>query len=338
MIIECPHCGTRFRLEAKLSDSRSMLKCARCRRVFPAPGQAASPRRPRRTPVDDNMSFSFDDDDEWRAPELTSDDVPEDAFLLNAPAEPGEGARAAAPRPRRPRPARPVPEQESLRFDEGDDDQEEDESRASQPAVDDVEDLFVDPVFAAQKTAAAPAEVERRGGIGVRAVFVFLAVVVCGYGALTWSLLDDPDWASRLTRGIPVIGASLRDVSPGDDIALVDVRGNYERTKDGRVVFVITGKAVNQSADTLRSVQIVASLQDGGERPLDRQVTACGNALEAKIREFSVHQVGILRSIKPPPDLGLQPGGNCPFVSIFTEVPPGAATFTTEVVRAQRYA
>ena len=89
MIIECPHCATRFRLEARqLSGGRSMLKCARCRRVFPAPGQAPSPRRAKRSAADDNMSFAFDDDDEWRAPELTSEDVPEDAFLLNDPAAP----------------------------------------------------------------------------------------------------------------------------------------------------------------------------------------------------------------------------------------------------------
>lgn len=329
MVIECPHCGTRFRLAAQPSDSRSMLRCARCRRVFPAPGQA--PRRPRRPADDDNMSFSFDDDDEWRAPELTSDDVPEDAFLLNAPAEP---VPQPAAKPRRPRPARTLPGQESLRFDEDEDDADASPAAEGDPA----EELDPEPAFTMGAEPAAPNQRERRGGISVRSVFVFLVVVVCGYGALTWSLLDDPDWASRLTRGLPVIGASLRDVSTGDGIALVDVHGHYERTKDGRVVFVVTGKAVNQSADTLRSVQITTSLHDAGEHQLERQITACGNPLEAKIRELSVHQVSILRSIKPPPDLGMQPGSNCPFVSIFTEIPAGATTFTTEVVRAQRYA
>ncbi|MFN8642550.1 MAG: hypothetical protein U0802_13180 [Candidatus Binatia bacterium] len=95
---------------------------------------------------------------------------------------------------------------------------------------------------------------------------------------------------------------------------------------------------MNQSSETLRAVQIAASLQDAGEHQLERQVTACGNALEARIRELSIHQVGILRSIKPPPDLGMQPGSNCPFVSIFLDVPGGATTFSAEVVRAQRYA
>lgn len=276
------------------------------------------------------MSFAFDDeDDEWRAPELTSDALPEDAFLLNAPDEP-----AAAPpaRPRRPRPARPVPEQESLRFD---DDEAEPEAADATPDEDPEEEA--EPEFTLGD-AAAPAVEARRGGISVRSVFVFLAVVVCGYGALTWSLLDDPGWASRLTQDIPVIGATLREVTAGEEIALVDVDGRYERTKDGKFVFVITGQAVNQSADTLRAVQIAAVLHDKGERPLQQQVTACGNALEARIRELSVHQVNILRSIKPPPDLGIQPGSRCPFVTIFTDLPGGAVTFSTEVVRAQRYA
>ena len=309
-----------------------MLKCARCRRVFPAPGQATAPRRPKRPAEDDNMSFSFDDDDEWRAPELTSDDVPEDAFLLNAPAEPEP---PPAPRPRRPRPARPVPGQESLRFDDEDDEEMPEADDADGEADD---GLDPEPAFTMGAEPPAQADATRRGGISVRSVFVFLAVVVGGYGALTWSLLDDPDWAGKLTRDLPVIGSSLRDVSTGEDIALVDVHGRYERTKDGKVVFVVTGKAVNQSAETLRSIQIVASLQDAGEHQLERQVTACGNTLEAKIRELSVHQVSILRSIKPPPDLAMQPGSNCPFVSIFLEVPAAASTFTTEVARAQRYA
>ena len=280
------------------------------------------------------MSFSFDDeDDEWRAPELTSEDVPEDAFLLNAPA--GPAAEPAPPRPRRPRSPRTVPEQESLRFDDPDEDEE---AEAEAADADEVDEAAEEEEFVLGDVPAARATEPRRGGISVRSVFVFLAVVVCGYGALTWSLLDDPDWAGKLTKDIPIIGASLREVTAGEDIALVEVNGRYERTKDGKVVFVITGQAVNQSADTLRSVQIAAALQDAGERQLQQQVTACGNALEAKIRELSVHQVNILRSIKPPPDLGMQPGSRCPFVTIFTDLPGGATTFTTEVVRAQRYA
>jgi hypothetical protein len=80
-------------------------------------------------------------------------------------------------------------------------------------------------------------------------VFVFLVLVVCAYGALAWTLLDDPDWAARLTQTLPVIGRDARERTVGQDVSLVGVQGRYERTKEGRLVFVITGKAVNHSAE-----------------------------------------------------------------------------------------
>jgi predicted Zn finger-like uncharacterized protein len=317
MIIECPHCLTRFRLDpAQLSDSRSMLKCARCRHVFPAPGQTP-PARPRpKSPAreEKNLSFTFDDDDEWRAPELAPEDVPEEQFLLNVP----EGEADAAPAPARP--ARPAP------------------LRARRDAVDLVrdDDEFEDEPGAADEDEDQP--MRQGGSISLRSVFVFLVLVVCAYGALTWTLLDDPDWAGRLTRTLPVIGKEVRERTVGQEIALIEVQGRYERTKEGKLVFLITGKAVNHSAESLRGVQIVSKLYDASQRALDEQVIACGNPMEAKIGDLSVHQVAILRGIKPPPDFGLQPGGQCPFVAIFLEVPATVGTFSTEVGRAQRQA
>ncbi|MGD9762660.1 MAG: zinc-ribbon domain-containing protein [Candidatus Binatia bacterium] len=324
MIIECPHCGTRFRLDAgQLADGRSMLKCARCLRVFPAPSSSLSPRHSKPRSTDDNLSFAFDDDDEWQAPELTAEDVPEEAPPLNdvLTAEPEVLPTRPRPPRRRPRPA--AVEQPALRFD-ADADMEPEVARSE-----------------AVEEAAVPARKVRRpeppamGGFDVRSVFIFLALVVSAYGALTWSLLDDPDWARKLTQSLPVIGPTLKERSAGDAVALVDVQGRYERTKDGKAVLVITGRAVNRSAQSLRGVQILASLYDGGTHRLDEQVTDCGSPLEARIRDLSAHQVSILRGIRPPPDYRIAPGGHCPFVTIFLDVPQGAAAFSAEVARAR---
>jgi hypothetical protein len=194
------------------------------------------------------------------------------------------------------------------------------------------EESDAEPAFTMGAEPPAEADATRRGGISVRSVFVFLAVVVCGYGALTWSLLDDPDWAGKLTRDLPIIGSSLRDVSTGDDIALVDVQGRYERTKDGKVVFVVTGKAVNQSAETLRSIQITGLAAGRRRAPTRASGHRLRQRLEAKIRELSVHQVSILRSIAAAGSRHAA-GQQRPFVSIFLG-PPAASTFTTEVARA----
>ncbi|MEO8603856.1 MAG: hypothetical protein ABI629_14875 [bacterium] len=300
------------------------------------------------------MSFDFDDDDEWRAPELTSEDVPEDGFLLNATDEPA-ATEPAPPAASSRRAASSAAEQTALHFERDDTDEAEPEAADERPSLersddlrrpddDEDDDAASQSALARPRPAAAarrprvkapPAE-PRQGGIGVRAVFVFLFVVIGAYGALTWSLLDDPNWARRLTQRLPVVGPALRERSAGEEVALIDVEGRYERTKDGKAVFVITGKAVNHSADSLRRLEIVAALYDGSERRLDQQITACGNPLEAKIRELSVHQVSILRSIKPPASFGVQPGGQCPFSSIFVDVPTAAAAFSTQVARAQR--
>jgi len=319
MTIECPHCATRFRLDpAQLSDSRSMLKCARCRRVFPAPGRS-QPTRPRSKPTsrEENLSFVFDDDDEWRASELAPEHVPEEPFLLNVSAPEADPAPEPPPKPTRPSAAPPPPPpREELELVRGDD--------ADEPEIDAVTD------------DDGPAPQRVGGGISLRSVFVFLMLVVCAYGALTWTLLDDPYWAARLTQTLPVIGKEVRERAVGQDVALIEVEGRYERTKEGRLVFVVTGKAVNHSAESLRGVQIVSRLYGPSDRPIDEQVTACGNPMEAHIGDLSIHQVAILRGIKPPPDFGVQPGGQCPFVAIFLDVPPATGAFSTEVARAQR--
>jgi predicted Zn finger-like uncharacterized protein len=322
MIIECPHCLTRFRLDpAQLSESRSMLKCTRCKRVFPAPGQSSPPRaRQKPPPRDENLSFAFDDD-EWRAPELTPEGVSEEPAPLNVPDDETVPGPAAAPPLRPTAPVRPAPPGAPRR-----------------PLRDEVESLRYDDDFDTEEVADVDDDGPTTGGINVRSVFVFLVLVVCAYGALTWTLLDDPDWAESLTQTLPLIGKEVRERTVGQEVGLIDVQGRYERTKDGKLVFVVTGKAVNHSAESLRGVQVVAKLYDRTDRPLEEQISACGNPMEAKIGDLSIHQAAILRGIKPPPDFSVQPGAQCPFVAIFLDVPMSVGAFSTEVFRARRQA
>jgi hypothetical protein len=83
-------------------------------------------------------------------------------------------------------------------------------------------------------------------------------------------------------------------------------------------------------------VQVISRLYGSGPAAVEEQISACGNPMEARIGDLSIHQVAILRAIKPPSDFSVQPGGQCPFVAIFLDVPPSVASFSTEVARAQR--
>lgn len=316
MIVECPHCHTRFRLDpAQLQEGRSLLKCTRCRRIFPPPAPAPAVRRPPKKPREDkNLSFAFDDDDDdWQAPALTSNSgrVAEERSALNASST-SLGAPVSPPAPP-PLSWAGDDEVDLVRDEEGSLLEEADEEEDDQP-------------------------MRARGGIGLPSVFVFLVLVVSAYGALTWTLLDDPDWTTRLVRALPIIGKEIRERTGGEDVALSDLWGRYERTKEGKLVLVITGNAVNQAGESLRGVQVLCRLFAGSERPLDEQIVSCGTPMEAKIGDLSVHQVAILRGIKPPTDLSVQPGGRCPFAALFFDVPETASGFSTEVARAQRKA
>jgi predicted Zn finger-like uncharacterized protein len=317
VVIECPHCLTRFRLdENRLSASRSLLKCSRCHRVFPAPGtKAAVPRRPPAPPREEPLSFDFNDDDDWR-----------DDALTGAMAE-DSSSRREAPRGRK----RAAEESPSTAPDE--DDFGESAAREAAKDAEDADDDFDDTDIDDEEV------VESRGGrISLRPVFVFLFLVVAGYAMLARALYANPEWALRTTGRIPLVGSDLRERALNRSVALIGVQGRYERTKEGKLVFLITGKAVNQSDASVKNIQVAARLLDGADRLIDQQVSFCGNSIRLDlVRDLTVQQLSILRGLKPPRRFGIQPGEQCPFVSVFTDAPTTVASFTTEVVGAQRH-
>lgn len=321
MIIECPHCLTRFRLdETRLSASRSLLKCSRCHRVFPAPGaRQVVRRRPPAPPREEPLSFDFsDDDDDWRDGALTGG-AEEEPFSLREPADEGKGALHG--------PLSAVPEEN--------DDVGESPAVAAADDAAEADDDFDGPDLDQEE---AEVEESRGGSISLRPVFVFLILVVTAYAMLARALYANPEWALRTTARIPLVSSDLRERTLNRSVALIGVQGRYERTKEGKLVFLITGKAVNQSDASVKNIRVAARLLDGADQLIDRQVCFCGNSIRIDlVRDLSVQQLSILRGLKPPQRFGIQPGEQCPFVAVFTDAPTTVASFTTEVVGAQRH-
>ena len=284
-----------------------MLKCSRCQRVFRAPGDEVPPRRA--AAEEESPSFAFGDEDEWDAEPLTGSEVPEDTFSLNVPTATsrplGSGRARSREAPEQAAPADPamVDEREQL------DDNPQDED-------DELADL--------------------RNGLSLRPVFIFLILVVAAYGMLARTLYANPGWAQQVTGHLPVIGSSMMDRSLNRSVKLIDVHGRYERTKGGKLVLLINGKAINQSAVPLKKVLVSATLYDQRGQPVDEQATFCGNSVRLDlVRDLSIRQVAILKGLKPPPHFSVRPGAACPFVNIFTEPPATIETFTAEAVGAQ---
>jgi len=323
VIVQCPYCAVRYQLDtARLTGPNPRLKCSRCRRVFPAPSSkkpaAPSPSATAQPapPSHENLTLPFEETS-WKdeAEGLSEDDLlrlePEDRFTLGT--EPGEGlafasepVAPAAPPPAKPR-ARQTPPLGSQ----------------ARPAV-------------PQRRRGAPVpHTSERGK--VRVILFFLGLVVAGYAVLARAFLVNPALTDRLLGKIPLIGVLGGDRLMVRKVALSDVTGAFQRIKDGKAVFVVTGKALNTAPVALHDVQIAAGLYDAGGREVDQKTIYCGNVISAKVlKDLTQRELSVLQTFSPPKRYMIEPGTTSAFVIVFMDPPTDAAGFTTKVVAAQR--
>lgn len=252
--------------------------------------------RPARAPERESLSFAFDDEDDWTA---------------NAP--PGSAERGEL----RPQGIGGHRLGETIDFSEDED---------LLDGMDIPDDEFPDD----------EEDDTRRGGVRLRIVFLFLVLVITAYALFARTLYANPGWAIELMASVPLIGDDLRERKLDREVTLIELHGHHERTKDGTLVFLITGKALNESGSRLRNVQVAATLFDGAGTPVDRRVTFCGSTVRTDlINNLSVSQVEILGGLKPPQRFAIQPGEKCPFASIFIDAPATMASFAAEVANVQ---
>jgi predicted Zn finger-like uncharacterized protein len=336
MIIECPYCSTRFRLDEKrLSTARPMLKCSRCQHIFPAPERAAGrPQEapPPAPPVDEvaeptdarapveappapaarpagtragapppaeNLAFTFaDESDDWDAGSSDEPHVLQEQFSF-----------AASPHPAQPEP-RPVPKRAGVRRG-----------------------------VEAEEEADDETEAPRGAAISVRPVFLFLLLVVVAYGVLAGALKNNPEWAAELADTLPFIGGGNHDRLLNRKVTLLNIDGGYERIREGKTIFVVTGEIANHAAVALSTVQVLARILDDHGAVIDERTIFCGNAIPLKLlKELSLGEVSIVGRLKPPKSLLVRPGDTSPFVVVFTDLPAPVAEFTAQVVSVQRHA
>ena len=361
MIVPCPYCSTRYSLDdARLAGPSPMLKCSRCKRVFPAPRpkKQAVERPPGKATADEeNLTLPFDEPgwkDEPPAPsgDLTipgkeerytlgtdepADDlvVPPDTVTEPAAPAPEDEPRAALRRPAEPSAPDPL---------EGDDLELE---------HDELEIVAEETEPAAAVPAAPRRPPQRRGSRGgasrpspppdtergkVWALMVFLAAVLASYGMLTRALFASPQLCDRLLSRVPLISALTDQRLLTRKVALSEVSGGYQRIKDGKQVFVISGKALNTAPVALHNVQIAGKLFNDAGQELDEKVIFCGNSITIKmLKDMTLPGISILQGLRPAKGSALEPGESSPFVIVFMDPPHQAAEFTTQVTAAQHH-
>jgi hypothetical protein len=156
--------------------------------------------------------------------------------------------------------------------------------------------------------------------------------VSVGYAILSVYLYTHPESTRRILERVPLLGSALAERRlPPASIQLADVRGEYQRVKGDRLVFVVTGTAVNTSPLPARGIQIEGRISGAAEQ---RQVVFCG-AAPRHVQELSLREIALLQTLEPPKEWLLAPGEETAFLIAFADPPSDLHEFAAEVVAVQ---
>ncbi len=342
MIVECPRCRARYRVEAGLLEHDQTFKCSRCAHVFayeaegagvepaasgllapteivgtspppppPAPARE-EPLQPERRDLR-SLSFTFS----------KSDDSDREFDDADEPEPPRTTPRARA---------ESFAAREDGDFSFQDD---EEERHHDSPSEADEEPAADEPRFVRGEDELRIQAEEAHNP--TRPHLVFLGVLVIAYAIFALNLRNHPARAEKLLAGVPLVGDVLaQDHLLQTKVQLQDVAGAYQQIKDDRAVFIVSGRAVNTSSEPLKGVQIESALYDAAGKPIETKSIYCGNAMSLKIvKDLSSKEISLLQRLEPPKRFEIRPGESAGFSVVFLMPPPSLKEFTTRVVSAQ---
>jgi endogenous inhibitor of DNA gyrase (YacG/DUF329 family) len=176
---------------------------------------------------------------------------------------------------------------------------------------------------------AAP---ERRVVTPARFALRALFTVTLAYAVLSIYLYTHPEAAAEALARLPLLGPMLAEtrLNPAS-IRLTNLRGEYQRVKGDRLVFVVSGTATNLAPVAARGIQIEGRIVGSTEQ---RQIVFCG-AAPRDVRDLSLREIALLQSLEPPRDWTLEPGAETPFLVVFAGPPTDLTAFGADVVAVQ---
>ncbi|HWP66703.1 MAG TPA: hypothetical protein VNO26_12395 [Candidatus Limnocylindria bacterium] len=297
--VDCPQCGTTYRLSGLRAAGDTTYECARCHAVF---GSDAA-------------------DDGWR------DDPEEDAFRFDDEEPPARAAASARAGRRR---KASVP---ALRMDEdGREDARDDEADDMVLEVDDEEPAAAPAPARRRRRRSADEEADddepRSPGVA-RFALRGLIFVTLTYAVLSvWASTHRNDVQRRLA-GIPLIGTHLAESAvASDEVALRDVSGEYDYLKSGELAFVVRGTAVNLGKSPLRRVRVEGRVAGAGER---RQVASCTDA-PADVRRTSRQMLALMENVRETRPAVVPAGGSAACEVVFVDPPQPVTELSLTVV------
>jgi predicted Zn finger-like uncharacterized protein len=332
LIVECPRCRARYRVESEVLVQDQTFKCSRCSHIFAHEAQSAvepeaTPQKPLVAPLSQARHTE-------NRRELARQDAESLAFTFSSAAQHAAAAAEPMPTPPPAAPRRTVAQAPDYSFDN--DDVDVPPSVVDDPAEPDpVVDPDDEPRFVRGEDDL---RVERaRAASTGRPYLVYLSVLVIGYAILTLDLLNHPGRAEKLLDSVPMVGSMLsEDHLLQTRIQLQDVEGVYQQIKEDRLVFIVSGRAVNTSNEPLKGVQIESTIVDASDHTVEAKSIYCGNAMSLKIvKDLSPKEISLLQRLEPTKRFEIRPGESAGFSVVFLNPPRGLKEFTARVAAAQ---
>jgi predicted Zn finger-like uncharacterized protein len=352
MTVQCPHCSTQYRVtQAQLQGADPVFKCTKCGQLF-EPGERRRQARNRRKANEDppNLSFDFEKEEEESREEPAFVDGLMDAEDEEEARDDFEGEDLLEDED--------PPFEDSDESDELEDDEPEEavgRARGAEDWIDDgIEDEDEDededdweeeeeqlpphpPVrrrpVPAKRRATAPRADPRKSPL--KPVGWSVAIILLGYLLVAITFDRRPEIAVDSLTRIPVLGKLLgQDHLLAYQVRLDGITGGLDQIKGNRLAYVVTGRAINDSTENLRLIEIEGELIAGGKTRAVRKVYAANQA-KGTIRDLSINEVDMLLRLEPNRRFLIPPGESASFLLVFPDPPADTSDVVCRVIEAR---
>jgi hypothetical protein len=166
-----------------------------------------------------------------------------------------------------------------------------------------------------------------------RAATRLLVVLVAAFALLALFVRANPERAEAWLARIPLIGGRLAaEPALRTRITLAELQGGYQQLRTGRRIFVISGKAINNSPLPVERIEVQGELYTA-TGAVTRKVISTGNRTTLKLRDLSESEIALLQNLDARQ--AVAPGGSVEFTIVFLEPPRDLREFSSRVLTAR---
>lgn len=365
MIIVCPECSTKFKINAeRLPAAGAKVRCARCKHVFhtekPVEAEVIAPEiedavteqpvtKPEapETPIEQpeadepseptlpipeqpeaetETTFSYD-----RFRELDSTDEQEESFTFASDEESEDQSSV---------PTTENPEDEFSFAGESDEDvspiEKSIETDNDIPVVE--EPIVTDTTPVAEPEQPLQQAPEKKGG-AVSAIIKVLLMLILGIlvvgGVLVY--MNGPDQLNQTIQQL--LGKQVERPVQTGRISLANLEGRFIQNSQAGELFLIRGEAINDFSEPRAGIQVKGVIFDPNGKPLLQKTVFCGNPIsENDLQALSFTELEKMMGNQFGTGLGnmkIEKGQTIPFDIVFKDLPQNLSEFSVKVTSSK---